>query len=430
MAVAVARSPTTPPPRGSASARAAALGPLRVPSAYDPVMHLRGWAAAAAVVGAVAVGSVAVAAPANQADDRFDQITGPMGQYVVRPADFGLDASRTLVDVPPLLAQVDATREKGVIDDLDYPRTAVGPESNRQDARDYIRKVLTDAGYDVQSQTVVHDGVDSPNLYAELQGTECPGRSIVIGAHYDTLNAKGSGADDNTSGTAGMLELARILHDHPLPVTVRFASWSYEELGLLGSFAMAKQMKSDGRELVGAISLEMIGYTEPDIDPLTGLPGTYLAMISDPTSAPVARAFGAAAYTYVPEFPGFGAVIDPNVLPDILRSDHAAFLASGYPVMMATDTANFRNENYHQATDTPDTIDVGFLGGSTRAALAGLVTLASVDDDGDGHADACTRSLVATTTTAAPSSTTTTAASGGDGADPADAVDGQAGYTG
>ncbi|MFN8018616.1 MAG: M20/M25/M40 family metallo-hydrolase [Acidimicrobiales bacterium] len=392
-------------------------------------MRTKGIAAALAVVGAIGVGSAVLAAPANEADDRFDQITGPMGKYVVRPEDFGIDASRTLVDVPSLLAQVDAAREKGVIDDLDYPRTAAGPESNRQDVRDYISEALADAGYEVQTQSVVLDGVDSPNLYAELPGTECPSRSIVIGAHHDTLNAKGSGADDNTSGTAGMLELARILHDHPLPVTVRFASWSYEEVGLVGSFAMAREMKADGRALVGAISLEMIGYTEPDTDPLTGLPGTYLAMVSDPTSAPVARAFGAAAYTYVPEFPGFGAVIDPNVLPDILRSDHAAFLASGYPVLMATDTANFRNPNYHQATDTPDTIDVDFLGGSTRAALAGLVTLASVDQDQDGRADACTRSLAATTTTTVPT-TATTAVGGGTGATPATPVDGTSSFTG
>lgn len=392
-------------------------------------MGMRGRFVVGAVVAAGAlVGQAAWAAPANDADDRFEAITGPMGQYVVRPDDFGIDAANTLVDVPPLLAAVDGARAFGVIESLDFPRTSSGPEQNRQDARDIVTAELEDAGYAVQQQPVELDGVDSPNLYVDLPGTECADRTIVIGAHYDSRNAKGGGSDDNASGVAGTLELARALKDHPLPVTVRFASWSYEEDGLVGAFAMAKQMKADGEQVVGAVSLEMIGYTEPDIDPLTGLPGTYLAMISDPTSAPLAQAWGAASYTYTPGFAAFGAVIDPNVLPDILRSDHAAFLASGFPVLMATDTANFRNENYHQPTDAPDTIDQDFLLGSTRSALAGLVTFGSIDQDRDGHADVCTRDLTApaTTTTTA----TSTPSSAPTGPIPAEPVGGQAGYTG
>lgn len=396
---------------------------------------------ARAVVGAVAVVAALVAqraeaSPRNAADDRFDAITGPMGAYVVRPDAFGIDAERTLVPVPLLLDSVDGDRAFGVIEQLDFPRTSSGPESARQAARDIVTGELVDAGYQVQRQSVLLDGVDSPNLYAELPGTECPAKTIVIGGHYDSRNARGGGSDDNASGVAGMLELARALRDHPLPVTVRFASWSYEEDGLVGAFTMAKAMKAADAEVIGAISLEMIGFTEPDIDPLTGLPGTYLGMISDPTSAPLARAFAAASYAYAPEFPAFGAIIDPNVLPDILRSDHAAFLASGYPVLMATDTANFRNPNYHQPTDDPDTIDQAFLAGSTRAALAGLVTYGSIDQDRDGHADACDGVPVASTsTTAGPSSTTapsTTSAPAGpqEPADGAEPVAGQVDYTG
>jgi hypothetical protein len=380
---------------------------------------------AGAVVGVVAVlaallghaAGAAPSAPAGPADDRFDAITGPMGQFVVRPGDFGIDPARTLVSVPPLLAAVDGARAFGIIEQLNFPRTSSGPESARQDARDIVSGALEDAGYAVEQQSVVLNGVDSPSLYAELPGTECAERTIVIGGHYDNANAQGGGSDDNASGVAGMLELARALKDHPLPVTVRFASWSYEEDGLIGAYAMAEQMASDGDDVVGAVSLEMIGFSEPDIDPLTGLPGTYLAMISDPTSAPLAQAWGAASYAYTPEFPAFGAVISPTVLPDILRSDHAAFLASGFPVLMATDTANFRNENYHQPTDTPDTIDQDFLAGSTRSALAGLVTFGSIDQDQDGQADACTQDLTPVTTTT-PTTTTTAAAAAPAGATP------------
>jgi hypothetical protein len=392
-------------------------------------MGKRTWSIGVVVAVAALVGQTVGAAPAGPADDRFDDITGPMGAFVVRPDAFGIDASRTLVDVPPLLDAVDRDRAMQTLTDLAFPRTATGPEQARQDARDLVTARLEDAGYEVQTQAVDLGGVDSPNLFAELPGTECPGRTIVIGAHYDSAHPTGPGADDNASGVAGMTEIARALAGHPLPVTVRFASWSYEEAGLVGAAAMAQQMQADGREVVGAISLEMIGFTKPDIDPLTGLPSTYLAMISDPTSASLARTFGAAAYTYTPEFPGFGAVIDPKVLPDILRSDHAAFLKAGFPALMATDTANFRNPNYHQATDTVSTIDPAFLESSSRAALAGLVTLGSLDQDQDGHADACTAAIAPVTTTA-PTTTTATAPAAPAAPAGAEPVSGNASYTG
>lgn len=379
-----------------------------------------------AAASAVVLG-LAAPAPAGVADDRFDQIDGPLGAFVVRPEAFGVDASTASADVPGLLDEVDGARAFSFVEQLAFPRTADGPEQARQDARDLIAAELTDAGYDVQTEPVVLErtGIDSPNLYTELPGTECPEQTIVIGGHYDSEDPVGGGADDNATGVAGMVELARALQDEPLPATVRFASWSYEEEGLVGAFEMAGNLEADGRQVAGAISLEMLGYTEPDIDPLTGLPGTYLAMVADPTSAPLAKAFAAAAYTYAPEFPAFGAVIDPNVLPDILRSDHAAFLANGYPALMATDTANFRNPNYHQPTDTPDTLDPAFLTGSIRAALAGLATYASVDTDGDGTSDVCQGGTVVPPTTepaAVPVEDPV--------APPADAVAARPGYTG
>jgi hypothetical protein len=380
-----------------------------------------------AVAGALGMAATAFGAPAGVADDRFDAITGPFGAFVVKPDGFGVDAGATPLDVPALLDQVDGANLAATVSALAFHRTADDSDAVRQQATDLVVDGLTSAGYAPQTQSVVlgRTGKDEPNVFAELPGTECPSRTLVIGAHYDSEHPTGPGADDNASGVAGMLEIARILHDHPLPITVRFVGWSYEEEGLVGAFAMARQLKGEGREVAGAISLEMIGFTEPDIDPLTGLPGTYLAMVADPTSAPLARAFAAAAYTYTPEFPAFGAVIDPNVLPDILRSDHAAFLANGFPALMATDTANFRNPNYHTATDTVASLDPAFHLGSTRAALAGLVTFGSVDGDGDGHADACVAPVAATTTSTAPPPSAPPAGPTG-----AEAVDGAADLTG
>jgi len=339
---------------------------------------------------ALLASSTTAPAGAGPADDRFEQLDGPMAPFVVRPEQFGMDPARTLVAVEPLLDRVDGDRALSLVESLAFPRSAYGPESARQQARDLVSAAFVDAGYQPSSQSVVYEptGIDSPNLWADLPGTECPGKVLVVGGHYDSVE-DGPGADDNASGVAGMIEVARALRDTPLPVTARLAAWSYEEVGLVGSGEMARQMAADGTEVVGAIAFDMIGFTKPGIDPLTGFTNDYLAMVADPSSAAVARAFGAAAYHYTPEFAAAGAVIDPAVLGDILRSDHAAFLAQGYTAMLVTDTGDFRNPNYHTPADTPDTLDPAFLAGSIRSTLAGLVTYASSDQDGDGRSDLC-----------------------------------------
>ncbi len=347
-----------------------------------------------ATIATAAVALLAVASPSasqaqNQADERFDRLDGPFAQFVVYPDQFGVDATRTDAAVESLVASVDGDRTRATVEALAFPRTAFGPQSARDAASALVTDALTDAGYTPQTQTVDSPGVDWPNIYADLPGTECADVMVVVGAHFDSEDPIGAAADDNATGVAAVVEMARVLRDHPLPVTVRFAGFSYEEIGLVGSEVMAKQLAADGVEVAGALSQEMLGYTEPETDPLTGLPATYLAMVADPTSEVLARVFAAAAYTYTPDFPAFGAVIDPAVLPDIYRSDHASFVRAGFPGLLATDTANFRNPNYHEPSDTVDTIDWGFLQDSTRATLAGAVTFASLDNDADGVTDLC-----------------------------------------
>jgi hypothetical protein len=363
--------------------------------ATRPRSRTRNWrrVLAAAPVALLLAGGLgtATAAPAGVADDRFDDITGPMGPFVVRPDAFGLDANRVLADVPSLLASVDQARAKSVVESLAFPRTSAGPALARQQATDLVTQQFIDAGYTPRTQSVVlpATGHDMPNVYAELPGTQCSDRVLVVGAHYDSATEGNPAADDNASGVAGLFELARALRDHPLPVTVRFVAFSYEEDGLVGSFAMAQRDLAEHNDIIGALSLEMIGFTTAGVDALTGLPPTFLAMVADPASASMAHAFGAAAYTYTPSFPAFAAVIDPAVLSDIYRSDHAAYALNGIPGLMATDTANFRNPNYHKVTDTVDTIDWDFLANSARSALAGVAVFGSSDQDLDGTADAC-----------------------------------------
>ena len=329
--------------------------------------------------------------------DRFAGITGPLKDAVIFPDEFGVDVSDLSVDVPSLTGAVDEARLRADVAAIAKPRA--GDSQGALAAADYVAGRLEAAGYAAR-QKVISPGRAAPNVFADRAGTVCPGREFVVGAHYDSVG--NAGADDNASGVAGMLEVARVLRNTRLPISVRYASFGREEENLDGSRAMAADLKAHGADLAGMVSLEMIGFTSQTTDSFLGTTNDYLAMIGDPRSASLARVFGAAAYEYLPHFFAPASVIDPATLPDITRSDHASFWHEGYPALLVTDTANFRNPNYHRATDTIDTLDFGFLADSTRATIAGLVALATIDADHDRRPDVCKTDDLQTAITGGP----------------------------
>lgn len=359
---------------------------------------------AAGVAGAALLPAVLTAGGAAVAE-RVDEVTGPFAPYVLRPTAYGVDATRTLVDVPPRLAVIDAGRLRSHVATLAFDRsTRAGAER----AGDLVATMLEASGLDPVQSPVPGD---APNVFAEVPGHDCPAKVVVIGAHLDTMPGS-PGADDNATGLAAIVEIADVVGRAGLPVTVRFAAFSGEEDGQIGSTAMAEDLARNHTDVAAMLSLDMIGYTSTAIDPLSGTPSDYLAMAAVPGSDLLARTWGAAARTYVPELPAAALVVPPRAFPGVLRSDHRSFYRVGYPVLGVSDVGPIRNPNYHRPTDTPDTLDYPFLTASTRAIAAGLITFASVDEDRDGVADVCvrpshTRRPDTTTTTgpAAPSST-------------------------
>jgi hypothetical protein len=343
-----------------------------------------------AALGAAAVVTLAATVACQPARDRFAGLSGPLAGSVFTPAqlDAAVDLSGLPVDLDAVVAPVDPFRLRGHLDALaGAPRPGGSPAAAA--AADYIQGQLASYGYAVTRQPVLTaGGLTGPNVYATKPGTTCPGTVFVVGGHYDSV-AAGPGADDDATGVAAMLELARVLRDVPLPVTVRFTGFAFEESGLVGSGTMAQELATAGTAVAGMVSLEMLGYTRQAPDPFIGATQDFLAMIGNPASSRLAQVFGAAALEAVPFHFAPSAAIDPATLGDILRSDHAPFWAHGYPALLATDTANFRNPNYHTASDTVATIDVPFLLGSTRAVAAGLTADVTLDADHDGTPDAC-----------------------------------------
>ncbi|MBO9998234.1 MAG: M28 family peptidase [Cyanobacteria bacterium SID2] len=199
---------------------------------------------------------------------------------------------------------------------------------------------------------------------------------ILIGAHYDAVPGS-PGADDNASGVAVLLELARSIAAEPLRYPVQFAAFDLEEivvangeaLGLRGSSHYAMQLRRQNQPLRLMVALEMLGYCtdKPGSQNYpSGLQyfypdrGNFIALVGNLRSI---RDLWGLSRQIRHEIPCEWLPV-PNLgkpVPDTRRSDHAPFWDNGYNAVMVTDTANLRNPNYHQASDSIDTLNLAFL---------------------------------------------------------------------
>ncbi|MBO9999874.1 MAG: M28 family peptidase [Cyanobacteria bacterium SID2] len=272
--------------------------------------------------------------------------------------------------------QVNGERLFAHVQALAFPRN---DEIDRSRARQYLIDTLVEAGWTPKLQAF-EGGV---NVIAEHPGTDSEAGSIVVAAHYDTV-ANAPGADDNASGVATVLELAQLFRDLPTPRTLTLVLFDREEDGLLGSFAYVNS--ADLKTLRGAIVLETIGYTcrEPGCQTYpVGLSGTFpdtgdfLGVLGDTKHPELIEAFVRASReeldrsqaSDLPEVVTLAVPVGGLMLPDLLRSDHAPFWFVGIGAVMVTDTAEFRNPNYHRSSDLPETLDRSFLSGSAQLVV-------------------------------------------------------------
>lgn len=229
-------------------------------------------------------------------------------------------------------------------------------------------------------------GIRPAGRHAARSGAPPP-PPLILAAHYDTVPGS-PGADDNASSLAVLIETARALRQARLDREIHFIGFCCEEEDLLGSLAYTAELKARGDVIAGALVLECVGYTDnregsqmvPPNLPIT-LPsvGDFLGLVGNTGSADLVRRIDRTIRTQVPALNVVSLVVPGNgeVLPDTRRSDHAAFWLHGYPAVMFTDTANFRNPHYHRPTDTPDTLDFGFMQHLVRALKAVVTDLAT-----------------------------------------------------
>ena len=266
-----------------------------------------------------------------------------------------------------------------------------------QRAEEYLVQQFRELGLSVAAHAFDAEGTTYRNVVATLPASsQMPqGKShqagmqgpLVIAAHYDTVLGS-PGADDNASGLAVMLEVARRLVDLRLQRAVRLIGFCLEEEDLLGSLAYVSHLKATGQAVGGAIVLECVGYARsedgsqlapPGVPIAVPTRGDFLGIVGNTASAELVASFESAANRHVADLKTVSLVVPGNgeLLPDSRRSDHAAFWHYGYPAVMLTDTANFRNPHYHQPTDTLETINLGFMQQVTDAVSAAAIELAN-----------------------------------------------------
>ena len=257
-----------------------------------------------------------------------------------------------------------------------------------QRAEDYLTEQFRLLGLDVSTHSFEALGGTYRNVIGTYsaatpsQATEPP---LIIAAHYDTVLGS-PGADDNASALAVLLEVARSLRGATLSREVRFIAFCLEEEDLLGSLAYTLSLRKANHEIAGAIVLECVGYAKSNEGSQrkpSGVPiavpsvGDFLAIIGNQASAHLSAVVEAAAKERVPDLKTVALAVPGNgeLLPDTRRSDHAAFWHYGYPAVMLTDTADFRNPHYHRSTDTLDTLNLEFMEKVARAVIAAVIRL-------------------------------------------------------
>jgi Zn-dependent M28 family amino/carboxypeptidase len=269
-----------------------------------------------------------------------------------------------------------ASRARRIVETLarEHPsRSGLFPDRLESAAR-YIEGEMQALGYDVELQTYESDGADVRNLIVDHPGGDPGASSIVLGAHYDTV-PETPGADDNASGVAGLLELARLLKDSATKRTVKFAAFANEEppyfyTERMGSRQYAKMLRRQKADVLLMFSLEMIGYTDeardqtypfPLMRQLLGYPkiGNFIALVGNLRTTGLVRVVREAMRRGCKV--GVESLSAPGFLPPLFLSDHSSFWHYRYPALMVTDTAFLRNPHYHLPTDRDSTINYKFL---------------------------------------------------------------------
>lgn len=234
-------------------------------------------------------------------------------------------------------------------------------------AADFLEVSLAESFDDIRRHSYEVSGLTCRNIEVEIRGSDRADEIVIIGAHYDSVGGS-PGANDNATGAAAVLALARLLAGRRTSRTVRFVEFVNEEppyfqSSKMGSVVYARGCRKRGEKIVAMLSLETIGYYSEEkgsqhypfpfglFYPSTG---DFIAFVGNTASARLVCDV-VASFRHHAQYPSEGGAL-PGFIPGIGFSDQWAFWQEGYPAVMVTDTALFRYPYYHTPGDTPDKV--------------------------------------------------------------------------
>jgi hypothetical protein len=257
-------------------------------------------------------------------------------------------------------------------------------------AADYIESVLNDSGYRVDRVRYKMDGLLYDNLVAQIRGSKEPNNIVVIGAHYDSAE-NCPGANDNASGVASMLVMARSAKSKIPACTVRFVAFPNEEppffkSNQMGSLVYARYCLDHNDKVIAMLSLETLGcyFDEPGTQhypfPFSAFypdRANFIGFVGNVSSRRLVKDV-IGIFRSQAKFPSLGAAL-PSSIVGVAWSDHWSFWQAGYPAVMVTDTAPFRYAHYHQRSDTSEKLDYNRLARVVSGLTAVLDKLSAME---------------------------------------------------
>ncbi len=280
-----------------------------------------------------------------------------------------------------ILESVSKTHLWECVQTISIPRHYEAQPQNNQWVAQWITQQLQSYGYQTQYQ-----GKYANILTLPLTNRSPQTPTVLVGAHYDSVPST-FGADDNGSAIAALLACAKTVAEYAPQTPISFIAFNREEDDLKGSTDFVTTYLSQQQLNISDVHiLEMVGYCQhtphsqklpPHLPISIPHTGNFLGIIGNNRSHALVDKTLTKAKSYLPTFPVIGLKIYfkmEHLYPVLKRSDHAPFWQAKIPALMWTDTAEFRNPNYHKITDTPETLDYTFLHQVTQLLIACVLT--------------------------------------------------------
>jgi hypothetical protein len=253
------------------------------------------------------------------------------------------------------LRQLQAQNIKAHVASLTGFKTRAAGTAENQAAVALVEKWLGEQGLEL-SRSCYKKGACS--VVAERKGSEAPDQVILLLAHLDSVGKDFAGADDNASGTAVLMEIARVLKKYGNKKTIRFFATNGEELGLLGAKHYVKELSASGelKNIVLAINMDMVGYNSNGV----------VELETEAREEAMALWFAELARTYTS--------LKPKITLGAWGSDHVPFLKAGVPALLTIEDWSTKTPCYHLACDLPETLNYQYALEVARLNLAAMLT--------------------------------------------------------